>query len=175
MVASPAPVPSAAVTRSSPPPLTKSVVAKQPASNAPVTEAAPSKSWHRRGLAIAHLTVGIAALVGGITLVVHPSGNKLGLTVNDLRAFSSYSTPGLLLIIFAWVQIGAAILVTRPGAHGLLVSQIAGGLLMLWSAFQAALVVPLHPLQLVSLLGGVAIYTVAHEMHRIEPHESWLP
>ena len=123
----------------------------------------------------AHSLVAFAALAGGVALVVHPSGAPLGLTVDDLRGFTSFSVPGLLLIVFAWLQLGTAVLVTRRGVHGLLASQAGGAMLVLWTAFEAALVVPLHPLQLVTLVSGAAIYMVAHEFHRDEPHEPLLP
>jgi hypothetical protein len=65
--------------------------------------------------------------------------------------------------------------VTRPGAHAVEVSHYAGGLVVLWTAFQTALVAPLHPMQLVLLLVGTYMYSVAHELHRDEPHTPMLP
>jgi hypothetical protein len=119
--------------------------------------------------------VAVAALVGGVALIRDPSGAPIGLATSDLHGFESYATPGILLVILAWVQLGAAFLVAKPGAHGLVASQLGGALLALFTAFGAALVTPLHGWQLATLLTGAVIFIVAHELHSDEPHTPLLP
>lgn len=139
---------------------------------APVTSTA---TMLRRSLAALHGLAAVAAGVGGISLISQPSGASLGLSPAELSGFTSFAIPGVLLVILAWLQLGAAFLVLKPGAHGLVASQAGGALLVFFVAFQSALVLPLHPLQLVGLLAGALVYCVAHELHHDEPHTPLLP
>lgn len=129
----------------------------------------------RRSLTVLHALVGIGAIVGGVLLLRDPSGAALGLSTSDLSAFTSFTIPAALLVVFGALQLAAAYVVTRPGAHAVELSHYAGGLIVLWTAFQAALVAPLHPMQLVLLIVGTYIYSIAAELHREEPHTPMLP
>ncbi len=129
----------------------------------------------RRSLAALHAAVGVGALVGGVALLRDASGGGLGLTTSDLSAFTSFTIPAVLLLMFGAIQIASAYVVTRPGAHAVEFSHYAGALIVLWTAFQIALIAPLHPMQLVLLIVGTYIYSVAAELHREEPHTPMLP
>ena len=126
-------------------------------------------------LSVLHGTIGIAAIGGGAMLVAKPSGESLGLTTSMMSGFTSFLIPGALLIAFGVLQLGAALWTSRPGSAGLVASQMGGGFLVLWIAFESALVKPIHPLQVVGLLLGALIFMIAHELHHEEPHTPLLP
>jgi hypothetical protein len=129
----------------------------------------------RKLLTALHALVGVAAIAGGVVLVANPSGATLGLSPSELSAFRDFFIPGALLALFGVLQLVAAVWSVRPGATAVLVSQWAGALLVLWIAFESALVGPIHPLQIVGMLIGAFIYIVAHELHADEPHTPLLP
>lgn len=129
----------------------------------------------RRVLAALHAVVGVSAVAGSAALLSDPTGGALGFQTADLSGFETFAIPGALLGVLGIVQLAAAYVVTRPGAGAVSFSHYAGGLLVLWTAFQTALVAPMHPAQLVLMLTGTLIYSVAHELHRDEPHEPMLP
>lgn len=129
----------------------------------------------RRLLAALHGVIGVGALAGAAALLNDPSGAALGFHTGDLSGFKTFALPGALLGMFGVVQLAAAYVVTRPGAGAVSLSHYAGGLIVVWTAFQTALVAPMHPMQLVLLLTGTLIYSVAHELHRDEPHAPMLP
>ena len=151
------------------------VTSAVPARSAPVTTTERTTTALRRSLSVLHMAVAAAALIGGFALLRDASGSQLGLTPAALSGFTSFAIPGALLLVLAFLQLLAAWFVTKRGATGLLISQAAGALLVLWTAVQSALTEPLHPLQLVGLLLGAVIFSVAHELHRNEPHTPLLP
>lgn len=144
-------------------------------SPAPTRRASKKETSVRRTLAVLHVLVAAAAVLGGFALIRDPSGSLLRLTPAELSGFTSFAIPGVLLVIFGVVQLAAGGLVARPGPGGLVASQAGGALLVLWTAFQSTLTIPVHPLQLVTLLTGAVIFIVAHELHRSEPHKPLLP
>lgn len=129
----------------------------------------------RRILAGLHGAIGVAAIGGGVLLVAEPSGAALDLTTSVLSGFTSFLIPGALLIGLGVLQMGAAVWTVRPGSAGLVASQMGGGLLVLWIAFESALIGPIHPLQVAGMLIGAFIFMLAHELHHDEPHKHLLP
>jgi hypothetical protein len=122
-----------------------------------------------------HAAAGVAALVGGLLLVSDPTGARLHLATRDLHGFESFLIPGVLLAILGLVQLGVAAWTTKPGAAPMTASHWSGAAMVLFIAFQSALLEPLLTVAAVFLFVGLVIYTISHELHRQEPHEPWLP
>jgi hypothetical protein len=129
----------------------------------------------RKVLTGLHATAGIAGIVGGAMLVAQPSGAALGLTTAELSAFTSFLIPGIVLGVLGFLQLVAAVWSTKPGASPMEISHYAGALLVLFVAFQTALVQPILPIAAVMAGVGFLIYTLSHELHRDEPHTPLLP
>jgi hypothetical protein len=127
----------------------------------------------RPALLVLLIVCASAALLGGFALVLSPAG-VLGLELADLRAFKSYRIPGLLLATLGVLHLTTAVLLARRATSGTTAATVAGFGLVLWMAFQSALVIPLHPLQLVALLTGMTIFTLAGELANAE-HEAGPP
>lgn len=129
----------------------------------------------RTVLTFLHAAVGVAALVGGAMLISEPTGSRVGLTQNQLHAFTDFFIPGIVLLMLGLMQTITAFYTRRPGAAPMTASHWAGALLVLFVAVQSALVVPIVPFAVALGLVGVFIYSVADELHRGEPHTPLLP
>ena len=121
-----------------------------------------------------HGVLGVAAFVGAGMLVADPSGALVGLSTAQLSGFSSFLIPGLVLAALGMIQLAAAFYTTRPGAAPMTASHWAGALAVLFIAFQSALVGPILAPSMVFGAAGVIIYSLAHELHRDEPHTPML-
>lgn len=141
---------------------------------------APSMSVATRGrlralLTALHGVAGVAAVIGGGLLVAQPSGAALGLDPAQLSGFTSFLVPGFLLLALGIAQLAAAALARKPGATPMSVSHWAGASLVLFVAFQSALVQPILVVSAAMLVVGTLIYAVSHELHHDEPHTPLLP
>lgn len=118
----------------------------------------------RLALFVLQVTVALAAIVGAVALLIRPDGSLLGLQPSYLVGFESYTFPAILLLALGLVHaVGAALVLWMPWA-GRIASLTSGALLVLWMAIQASLVQPLHILELIGLLVGGAIFTLASEL-----------
>ena len=122
-----------------------------------------------------HALLGAAALGGAGLLVADPSGALVGLSTAQLSAFTSYVIPGLILGLVGLVQLAVAWYTTRPGAAPMTASHWAGALTVLFVVFQTALVGPILVPSVLFAAAGALIYSLAHELHRDEPHTPLLP
>jgi diguanylate cyclase (GGDEF)-like protein len=96
-------------------------------------------------------------VIGGAALVAKPDGSILGFTLDMLRGFSSYTIPGALLIGLGLVQLASAIAVMRHARQAPLFVEGAGFALVLWMAFQTALMKPTSVVELVALAGVTCV------------------
>lgn len=115
-------------------------------------------------LFVLEVMVALTAIVGAVALLLRPDGSLLGLQPAYLIGFETYTFPALLLLGLGLVHVAAAVLVLWMPWAGRIASLTAGALLVLWIAIQAALVRPVNMLELVALLVGGAIFTLASEL-----------
>jgi hypothetical protein len=105
---------------------------------------------------------GIAACFGGTSLIMDPSGEKIGLSLSRLRflPFKNYLVPGVLLFVFVGMSsLIIAILMIRKTKFAPTLLIIQGIVLGCWILVQA-LSIPSSMLQLV--FGGIAIIFIVN-------------
>lgn len=105
------------------------------------------------------LLVGVAAIAGGVALVVRPDGSSIGLPPKLLAStpFTSFLIPGLILLVIGLGSSIAAALVVRntPRADG--AAFLAGLVLFGWTVIQMGIVGIFTVLQLGCLIVAFAI------------------
>lgn len=120
------------------------------------------KKFLKAILTLLLLVNGITALIGGCSLILHPDGSSLGLSVSFLAnsPFSDYSVPGLVLFSL----IGILSLVTAVSIHilhrtyaWLLLSE--GMILIVWLTIQLIFVPPVYFLHIpIAMTSAFFIY-----------------
>ena len=92
-----------------------------------------------RGLGILQVFIGLGAVGGGLTLILEPSGAKLGIPLEELEnsPFSTYLIPGVVLLLVNGLGslAGAAASFTRYKHAGEAAAAL-GAFLMAWIAIQ---------------------------------------
>jgi hypothetical protein len=116
--------------------------------------------------------VAIAAIGGGVALLVRPDGSLLHMPIGLLARspFRDFLVPGFLLAgIVGGSAASAAVLVVRRSQTARQAMVVAGGLQMIWAVAQTAFIGVIHPLQLalvsaafVSLIVGVRLQRPAN-------------
>lgn len=110
------------------------------------------------------LFAGASALFGGAALVARPDGSLLGLPVWLLEhsPFESFRVPGVLLFLFVGLgNVWAAWLHLRRYDLAAVASFASGATLVGWIIVQMIMLRSFHPLQVGSLLLGLAIVGVS--------------
>jgi menaquinone-dependent protoporphyrinogen oxidase len=118
-------------------------------------------------LAALCLFVGLTAIGGGITLVLHPDGSAMNASPEMLKhsPFTTFLIPGLLLLFV--VGFGNAIaggLAAFDARHAPYVAFLAGAALLVWIVVQMIMVRPHHWLQLVYLATAILILIEARNV-----------
>jgi hypothetical protein len=118
---------------------------------------------HLRTLVGVELATGLAAMIGGLLLMIQPDGSLLAADTDDLRGspFTNWAVPGLLLATLVGGGLTAAALWQwHQGHHAYLLSAAAGAGLIIfetaelnWLGFQ--------PLEVVFAIVGALIITLA--------------
>jgi hypothetical protein len=115
-----------------------------------------------RGVSIVLLLVtGGAAIFGGGSMLIDPSGNKLGLSSNLLKSspFDSYFIPGLVLFLTVGVSsITTAVLALLENAYSARLTVLQGAVLICWIVVQAFLLQMLDPIQVVVGVTGFTLF-----------------
>ncbi len=110
---------------------------------------------------------GISGLLGGLSLVIDPSGNMIGLPINWLEGsmFTDYLIPGIILL----TVLGIYPLITIPGLvngtkRSLINSRLIGYALVIWIAVEIFIVGYKSdpPLQLICGIEGIIILLLAY-------------
>ncbi len=113
------------------------------------------------------LLEGISGLLGGIGLIIDPSGGQIGLPSNWLEGspFENYLIPGIILV----TVLGIFPLVTSMGLisgtrKALISSRLVGYALLIWIAVEIIIVgyQPDPPLQLICGIVGVIILILGY-------------
>jgi hypothetical protein len=110
------------------------------------------------------LFTGINALTAGALFIIDPSGSKMGLTINYLKAspFRSFLVPGIILFVVL------GILNVLAGLYGIFGSKyfahwalIQGTFLIGWIIIQMYLVRDMNPLHILMLIIGLIIIYIS--------------
>jgi hypothetical protein len=113
------------------------------------------------------LLQGISGLLGGISLIIDPSGGQIGLPVNWLEGspFENFLIPGIILL----TVLGVFPLVTTMGLisgtrKALISSRLIGYALLIWIGVEIIIIGyrPDPPLQLIFGIEGVIILLLAY-------------
>jgi hypothetical protein len=107
--------------------------------------------------------VGLAALSGGLTLMLSPDGSAAGLSLAALARspFHSYFVPGLLLaIVIGGLNLAAAVLTVRHSALSRAASLVAGAAIVVFIAVEVGMI-PGGVLQLIIGAVGITITALA--------------
>jgi hypothetical protein len=104
----------------------------------------------------------LGGLVGGLALLVDPTGGRLGLTVDALPAWlriHDYRLPGIaLMVLFGVLPTAAAVLLVRRRALGWTLTATLGVLLVLWTLGQVVTIgLPAPALQAGYLIVGILL------------------
>lgn len=114
------------------------------------------RSWP---LILSNAFVAVGAIPAGLALVADPSGGAIGLPVALLEGtpFDGFRVPGLALaFLVGGTALAAAVAHVLAWARARELSLLAGVTLVGWIAIQVALVGPVHALQLLYALIGLA-------------------
>jgi hypothetical protein len=105
-----------------------------------------------RILSIALLVlIGGAAMAGGASLVLVPSGNGIGLPLNLLEGtlFENYLIPGLVLFFGIGVcSIVTALLVVLRSSYATRLTVLQGAIICCWIVVQVVIINTLNPIQI---------------------------
>jgi len=113
------------------------------------------------------LLQGISGLLGGISLIIDPSGGQIGLPVNWLEGspFENFLIPGIILL----TVLGVFPLITTMGLisgtrKALISSRLIGYALLIWIGVEVIIIGyrPDPPLQLIFGIEGVIILLLAY-------------
>ncbi|HKB87874.1 MAG TPA: hypothetical protein VKD08_16980 [Ignavibacteriaceae bacterium] len=113
------------------------------------------------------LLQGISGLLGGISLIIDPSGGQIGLPVNWLEGspFENFLIPGIILL----TVLGVFPLITTMGLisgtrKALISSRLIGYALLIWIGVEIIIIGyrPDPPLQLIFGIEGVIILLLAY-------------
>jgi menaquinone-dependent protoporphyrinogen oxidase len=118
-------------------------------------------------LATLCLFVGVAAIAGGISLLLWPDGSALRLSTDLLEhsPFTSYSIPGLLLLLVGIGHLIAGGLVIGDARRADNVAFVAGGALLVWLVVQMSVLRTGNWQQLAMLVIALAIIAQALRRH----------
>lgn len=106
------------------------------------------------------LILGFSASLGGIALVIDPSGSTVGLDVAGLQEtyFDNYAAPGFILFFVLGIfSLAASVLVMMKNAYYATLIFIQGSLLTGWILVQLYLLPETHVLQAVYLMMGLLL------------------
>lgn len=102
--------------------------------------------------------LGLSALLGGVGLILDPTGASLGLPLTFLEGspFGDYLLPGLLLFsVFGIGSFAEVVGILQGRAWSWLGAVSLGGGQVIWIVVQLAIIGELHPLHL--LYGGLGL------------------
>jgi hypothetical protein len=119
-----------------------------------------SIEWARFALVTLELVVAVAAVGGGLLLLVEPSGRLIGMSTAALQGsrFPNYLVPGLFLLVVIGGGLFAAMLAQLRRQRTAALGSVAAGVgLVGWIAVQVAIIGFLHPLQAIVFFFGIAI------------------
>lgn len=129
--------------------------------------ASPQSKWIIYGLAAWQLFIGLGAVVGGLGLVLDPSGGNLGLPLAWLERspFPDYLIPGLYLLLVNGVgSLVGGILSWRRHRYAGEIGMALGALLMLWIIAQVWWIGLSHWLQPVYFSFGVVELSLGRQV-----------
>ena len=110
---------------------------------------------------------GFGALYGGWSLMAHPDGSSLGMSVNLLAhsPFRDYLIPGIVLFISNGIaSIGAFIgFMIKPRKLAWLV-WAQGVILLVWLLVQIVMIETLHPLQFILGATGITLILLGRSL-----------
>ncbi len=129
--------------------------------------ATPQNKWIIYGLAAWQLFIGLGAVVGGLGLVLDPSGGNLGLPLAWLERapFPDYLIPGLYLLLVNGVgSLVGSVLSWRRRHYAGEIGMALGALLMLWIIAQVWWIGLSHWLQPVYFSFGVVELSLGRQV-----------
>jgi menaquinone-dependent protoporphyrinogen oxidase len=145
----------------------RQLLEEEPRARVVIEQPPPPPRVQRYLLAALCLFVGLTAIGGGITLVLHPDGSAMNASPELLKhsPFSTFLIPGLLLLfVVGFGNAIAGVLVAFNARLAPYIAFLAGAALLVWIVVQMIMVRPHHWLQLVYLATSILILIEARNV-----------